>query len=368
MPNTKKILLLVSGMSPQIITETLYALVTQAEPWVPDEIHLITTKQGRLNAIDQLLNDSSRRIQQLLRDYSVAAPVKFTSDTIHVITQNAQALDDLRTPSENEAAADFITEKVREFTACTNTELHVSLAGGRKTMGFYAGYALSLFGRTQDTLSHVLVSDGYENNDFYYPSPTPEKTFIKTRDGKSLDTHNAKVWLAEIPFVRMRSGLSKNLLEGTKSFSETIALANKANGHIQFIVNPSAGQVECNGEIVKIEKALMPLLMWATERHIQKLPPIEALVEGDKDKERAYANELLRIADNYDISLSIKTEKSLEKNGFTQKDLQEKSSKLTNKLSDALGNNLAERCKLANRTTNLGKGYALPDDIQVEIQ
>lgn len=37
-------------------------------------------------------------------------------------------------------------------------------------MGFFVGYALSLFGRAQDRLSHVLVSDPFESlTDFYYP-------------------------------------------------------------------------------------------------------------------------------------------------------------------------------------------------------
>jgi CRISPR-associated protein (TIGR02584 family) len=35
----------------------------------------------------------------------------------------------------------------------------MSIAGGRKTMGFYAGYALSLYGRAQDRMSHVLVEE-----------------------------------------------------------------------------------------------------------------------------------------------------------------------------------------------------------------
>jgi CRISPR-associated protein (TIGR02584 family) len=48
--------------------------------------------------------------------------------------------------------------------------LHVSIAGGRKSMGFFAGYAFSLFGRTQDRLSHVLVNDPFESfPDFYFP-------------------------------------------------------------------------------------------------------------------------------------------------------------------------------------------------------
>lgn len=363
----RRILLLVSGMSPQIITETLYALITQETPWVPDEVHLITTAQGRTNAVGQLLSEDNPRFEQLLNDYKITTAVKFSRDTIHVITQNGQSLEDLRTPNENEAAADFITEKIREFTQSKNTELHVSIAGGRKTMGFYAGYALSLFGRVNDKLSHVLVSDNYEGSDFYYPAPSPDKFFIKARDGKMLDTHNAKIWLAEIPFVKMRSELSEKLLTRTKSFSETIALANKANGPINLIIRPSARQIECNGEMVKIEKSLIPLLIWAAERHNNALPPIEVLVEGDKPQERIYADELLRIAEDYGIFLNQKTDQALKK-GFSQKDLQEKVSRLSTQLSKTLGESLANRCKLSNRTTKHGKGYAFPEDIHVEIR
>lgn len=43
----RKILLAVTGLSPQIVTETLYALaVGQDTPWIPDEIHLITSCEG----------------------------------------------------------------------------------------------------------------------------------------------------------------------------------------------------------------------------------------------------------------------------------------------------------------------------------
>ena len=72
------------------------------------------------------------------------------------------------------AVADFITEQVRQITADPAASLHVSIAGGRKTMGFYAGYALSLFGRAQDQLSHVLVSPSFELlKEFSIRVPTP---------------------------------------------------------------------------------------------------------------------------------------------------------------------------------------------------
>lgn len=42
----KKVLLSILGMSPQILTETVYALSQQKKPFIPDEIYVLTTKLG----------------------------------------------------------------------------------------------------------------------------------------------------------------------------------------------------------------------------------------------------------------------------------------------------------------------------------
>ena len=44
-----------------------------------------------------------------------------------------------------------------------NIQLHVSLAGGRKSMGFFAANALSVWGRDIDRFTDVLVSEPYES-------------------------------------------------------------------------------------------------------------------------------------------------------------------------------------------------------------
>ncbi len=44
---SKNILLVVTGMTPQIITETVWALACDPlndAPWVPDEIHVLSTQ------------------------------------------------------------------------------------------------------------------------------------------------------------------------------------------------------------------------------------------------------------------------------------------------------------------------------------
>ena len=224
------ILLAVTGMSPQVVTETVYALAVKGTPvWIPDQIHLITTGTGAKQAQLSLLSESPGWFHRLRKDYGLPE-IRFDSSHIHAIRNHAgQILDDIRTPADNDAAADFITEVVRQLTADPTSSVHASIAGGRKTMGFYLGYALSLYGRPQDHLSHVLISEPFEGQpDFFYP--TPYETVIQVgRDKKvSVDAREARVELASIPFVRLREGQPRFLLEGRARFSESVAAAQRA--------------------------------------------------------------------------------------------------------------------------------------------
>jgi len=360
MPGTRKILLAVSGMSPQIITETLYALIHAG--WVPDEIRLVTTERGRQNAVLQLL-EGERYFHRLLHDYSVSKPIEFTEQSITVIRDaEGLPLSDLRTPYDNEAAADCICDVVRELTCDDNVALHVSLAGGRKTMGFYAGYALSLFGRAQDSLSHVLVSERYESNPhFFYP--TPERRVIHALDGTPLDTHAAKVWLAEIPFVRLRDRLPTSLLTGKHTFSETVRLAREATESVRLVLYPDARECCVNGRSAKLTTLQMGLMLWAATRHLEQVGPIEPVVHG----EFRPADEFLALVDKYWLPLHAKTEGVLMREGITQPWLEQNISKLNRDIAAAVGEDLANRCKLASRYIGRTRGYALPCDLNIEI-
>ncbi len=360
----RKILLAVSGMSPQIITETLYALIREKQ-WIPDEIRLITTEQGRQNAVQQLL-EGERHFQRLLDDYQVNQTVNFTEQSITVIKDvNNHALTDLRTPEDNEAAADTICAVIRDLGNEAGTELHVSLAGGRKTMGFYAGYALSLFGRPQDCLSHVLVSEHYESNQhFFYP--TPNTRVIHARDGRVLDACAARVWLAEIPFVRLRNRLPDTLLKGTHSFSDTVRLAREATEGVRLTLYPDSRRYSVNGQSGMLSPVHMGLLLWVVARELDRQPPIEPVVEGE---ERS-ASEFLAVAKRYGLTLNAKTYDLLEDEqggGITKSWLETNVSRLNRTLSDTLGIELAERCKLASRITKGGRGYALPENLELCI-
>jgi CRISPR-associated protein (TIGR02584 family) len=254
-PTKERILLAVTGLSPQVVTETLYALAVRAEPrWLPTQIHLITTREGAERAKLALLSEHPGGFHRLCGDYDLRG-IAFSNEHIHVLPDaDGQPLDDIRTPSDNQRAADHITELVRRFTTQETSELHVSIAGGRKTMGYYLGYALSLYGRAQDRLSHVLVSDPFESSwEFFYP--TPYSRVITTRDNQLVDTANAQVTLAEIPFVRMRDGLPDGLLKGKARFSAAVDEAQKALPAVSLKLIPAQRMVLAGGETLYMRPA-----------------------------------------------------------------------------------------------------------------
>jgi len=298
----RKILLAVTGLTPQVVTETLYALACREEsPWIPDEIHLITTVTGAENARLNLLAGQGW-LHRLVRDYGLPT-IAFPAENMHVLRDKDGApLDDIRTPAQNTLAADFITETVRRMTAAPDSELHVSIAGGRKTMGYYLGYALSLYGRAQDHLSHVLVSEPYETNrDFFYPTPYDHP--IHGRQGNkevTVDARNARVELADIPFVRLRDGLPKELLQGNASFSRTVAAAQCGDRRPELVIDLERQTASASGEALKLTAQTFALFAWMARRRKQGAGPLHCSVNGyNQEAAREYLATCRRVHGDY---------------------------------------------------------------------
>ena len=263
----KKILLAVTGLSPQILTETVYALAVQSTPpFIPDEVHLITTGDGANYARHTLLDNGMRRFADLLGDYGLEGRIRFDETCIHQIRgHDQQPLADILSPEDNALAADAITELVRRFTQDADSALHVSIAGGRKTMGFFMGYALSLYGRPQDRLSHILVSAPFESNhDFYFPPATPRVLF--DRNNKPIHTSDARITLANIPFVRLRHGLQQDLLDGTTSFSAAVKAAQTSLGPAELVIDITRQRILCSGREIHLEPAPLAYYYWLAKR------------------------------------------------------------------------------------------------------
>ncbi|NJM12915.1 MAG: TIGR02584 family CRISPR-associated protein [Synechococcaceae cyanobacterium SM1_2_3] len=354
----RRILLCVAGLSPQIVTETLYALAVIGEPrFVPTEIHLLTTADGAERARLTLLSDDPGWFLRLRQDYGLPE-IRFTLDTLHILrSADGRLLNDIRQLADNEAIADAITATVRDLTADPHCAVHASIAGGRKTMGFYLGYALSLFGRPQDRLSHVLVSSPYESNpDFFYP--TPLERVIYTADRKPLDASAATVMLAEIPFVRMRDGLQETLLEPGASFSAVVAQAQRNLAAPRLILDPAACRAQCGETEVRLSRISFAWLAWFARRKLAGLPPLH-WKRIDAPELEAFLHEYQTalndpLADNDHPLIVARREGGIAKDFFD-----ERTSKLKKELRKALGSIAALHYSVMRQGNEKLAGYAL---------
>ncbi|MCB1968409.1 MAG: TIGR02584 family CRISPR-associated protein [Candidatus Accumulibacter sp.] len=295
----RRILVAVTGLSPQIVTETLYALAVAPSnaPFVPTEVHLITTRGGAEKARLALLSDEPGWFHRLCQDYALPK-IQFSAETIHVLKEaDGRSLEDIRSPEDNRRAADGITALIRQFTSDPDCALHVSIAGGRKTMGFFLGYALSLYGRPQDQLSHVLVSQPFESSiGFYYP--TPSSRIIEMPGGRLVDSAEAEVTLAELPFVSLRHGLPDALLTGLASYNETVEAARRAIAPARLQIDLATRRVEAGGKVFSLPPAELALLSVFARRAQHEEAPLPAPAKElpDADWKKRYLVELRWIA------------------------------------------------------------------------
>lgn len=220
----RNILLCVAGLTPQIITETLYVLAIKEKIRI-DEIQVITSTFGKKTLKERLFD--SGKWQEFCNDYpNETNDLRFDLDCLEILKDaKRQELPDIRSTAENELAANQICEVVKNLCEQKDTKIYASVAGGRKTMGNYLALAMSLFARTDDSLSHVLVDEKFERQgkpplDFYYEPPIMQQVvdikgnleFLDEEKTKPLTTDMANTTLADIPFVRLRE-IGVSLLE-----------------------------------------------------------------------------------------------------------------------------------------------------------
>lgn len=340
----RRILLVVTGLHPQIVTETVYALATQPDDagalFVPTEVHLITTVEGASRADLSLLSADLGWFGKLCADYHLTG-IAFNRSHIHVMTHTqGQPMDDIRSAEDNRAAANFITAKVREFSNDPDCAMHVSIAGGRKTMGFYLGYALSLYGRSQDRLSHVLIDDRFEGNrDFFYPTPYPRTIYGKNNN--PIDTATATVNLANIPFVSLRHGLPTALLAGNASFDETVQAARNALAAPRLELDLRGKKILAGGIVVALPPAELAFLAVFARRVSYEQVSIEAAGGKPDVWTQPYLREYQAIVGE---GANFEKTKSALKNGMDEDYFSQRKSKLERHLKKALGPAAAHYC------------------------
>ncbi|MBE0471149.1 MAG: TIGR02584 family CRISPR-associated protein [Methyloprofundus sp.] len=335
---SKRILYAVLGLSPQILTETLYALLKSRESFIPTEIHVLTTTKGAQHCKLALFNENGGWFHRFCQDYDIDG-IEFNENHIHTLqNEHGINIDDIRTPEENTAVANQISQHIRSFTSTADSALHVSIAGGRKTMGFYAGYALSMFGREQDRLSHVLVEPQFEGHpNFFYP--TPYSSVIRTRDQQEiLEVRDAKVDLAYLPIVRMRHAIDEKLIEQAHDFNSMVMYLQRSFEQPNLVVLTKQRSLQVGDRIIKLSPANFVFYYWMLDRLINNKPGIQIPQDGHPDPE--YRDEYYAIK-NRIIDEMRDMDRTLDsiKNGMTKEFIAQRKTGIKEALTKVLGIN-----------------------------
>ncbi len=224
----KNILIAMTGLSPQVVTEALYALHQEGRE--VHEINLITTRTGKDRINSLLLASGDGAYYQYLNEYNINADkIYFHSDSIHVLKDNiGNDLDDIAGTEENEILFKTTFEIVRKLTSDPDNAVFFLIAGGRKTMSACLALSAQFFGRPQDRIYHVLVSPEFENvRDFFYPPK--ESKLIKLIDQKGeeyfKDTKYARIELVSIPLISIRNKLAEKTLTNSIDPAELLMSA-----------------------------------------------------------------------------------------------------------------------------------------------
>lgn len=357
----RRILLAVTGLTPQVVTETVYALLHSGGP-IPTEIHVLSTARGRDEAGRALLGDDPGWFGKLRRDYTLP-PIAFDETHLHVLEDAAgRPMEDIRTREDNDRAADGIAEWVRRLTEDPDSELHVSLAGGRKTMGFYAGYALSLFGRPQDRLSHVLVSAPYESlPGFFYPTRYPHPVPLHKGEGEA-DASLAEVTLADIPFLRLRHGLPDSLV-GSARFSEIVRTAQRALGPAEVWIDYAGRRLVAGGVAVRLSPVDLAFYGWLARRVEERSGPVRRPDSKKRPEEhgqyvRAFLAEYSRMGGEMDQRPDRTVNSLVEEKGMTAAWFDERRARVNGKLRECLAH-AAQPYLIADSGPQRGKSYWL---------
>lgn len=204
----RRVLIVTGGMSPAIVTETIWALWRQHKPafW-PEKVLVVVTAKAR-EGYEQHLLGPQGKLAQLSKELKRPS----LHDATRIV---ATECPDIRSDADAIAFGDKVCEVVQDETADDQAIVHLSLAGGRKTMSFHGGAAMTLFGRLTDELSHVLVHPPELESpkaDFWWP-------------GHRLQ---GDVELSIIPFVRVRDRLPAAMLKERMDYKRYVALVNAA--------------------------------------------------------------------------------------------------------------------------------------------
>lgn len=301
------VLLSLVGTAPAVLSETVWALATQDEPVVPERVIAMTTSTGAEKIKEKLFKDGHWK--QMLEDLEgrgvpVGGKLRFgpIADSIRVFpdASRSRELDDIRSAEDNEAVAEFFMETIRSFVENDSVRMIVSIAGGRKTTSALLYSVMSLLGRAEDQIQHILVEEHWTfQPDFIYPGC--QGVFIDQETGNSLSSSDAELQVVDVPFVPLRYLFERDLQRSAGSFRELInqvrAQTLNVADDLDVQLLTDSGEFYVSGRAVSLSPNEFLLYLYFARRVLDGQPPLGNYMDiGDELQD---LNDELKQAKNF---------------------------------------------------------------------
>ena len=178
--------------------------------------------------------------------------------------KTAEGEGDVRTDQQTQDAANYLLAQVAKLTLDHTSAVHASIAGGRKSMGALLTQVMSLVGRQQDTISHVLTHRELEKDHrTARGEPWIKQPWLTPADSNQLKGGAAidKIFeLSMLEFVRLFPADESPWLP-SENYSELVQRINaRLYGRIQYI--ETSKHFEVGRHDLKLTAGNSAILLW----------------------------------------------------------------------------------------------------------
>jgi CRISPR-associated protein (TIGR02584 family) len=276
-------------------------------PFIAQKLVIVTTKKGKEQIQQDLVNNGRFSRMCIQNDW----PEPHLE--IKKVCKGKIVLDDVYNEDDFNALADTVMNAIRELIIVNDDgkpvyQIHASLAGGRKTMSYYLGQAMNIFGRPNDKLSHVLLKPEYELkvSNFFYPYQ-PEALLTKDKPPMpstlSPDADDI-VSLTEFPVIRLSSQVNMARFNNPKlHFSEILqAIDDEQNGIVapmKFTLgkyNKDGREVSFGFDKIKLSPENLAVLLWLGWRAHHGYKDVYLTIDNKERTINQYYLEYIKVA------------------------------------------------------------------------
>ena len=251
------VLISVVGMSPAVVTESIWGLHLEHPELVPDEVVVYTTRVAWDNLHKALTSTHEgtsvwEDLQQKVGKNMVLRKRIFED------TQGGE-LADIVSSADQEVVADQLLRGIREFKNPQQEKYRVvaSVAGGRKSMSALMYAAMSLGAEADDVITHVLADDVATScPEFFFPAQVQQE--LVNRKGESFTAGEVRIDLAEIPFVPLASLVKHTDFKADGCFTKLVKRAREAVARLspeetRIRLSKKGCVVHINGQELKLD-------------------------------------------------------------------------------------------------------------------